>query len=136
MRQSNNETLPRMKAGLRKLSTSKKRVAWRHRTKPPTHRRTPAEKALRKAERKTRQEAYHTALEKARSVINEQATLLHEEFGGHSVQWYLEEIMQRGRLTQKKRRVNRWNVFLRKELANMNAGMYAITYREHILLTK
>jgi hypothetical protein len=48
---------------------------------------------------------------------------LHEEFGAHSVEWYYEEIMQRSRLGKKTRRVNRWNAFLKKELAEMNAGM-------------
>jgi hypothetical protein len=52
----------------------------------------------------------------------EQATLLREEFGGHTAEWYFEEIMQRARMSKSKRSASRWNAFLRSEVKSINDG--------------
>lgn len=65
------------------------------RTKAPI---TPALRealAKRRGERRTE---YHSALKDARDTIRRQAIQLRETFGGHSDEYYAQEIMQRGRL--------------------------------------
>jgi riboflavin synthase alpha subunit len=56
---------------------------------------TPAEKAELALVRRARQETYSKALSEARAVVLEQATQLRERFGGHSIEYYYEEIMQK-----------------------------------------
>jgi len=106
---------------LRKLSTSKVRKPWRRRAKP-TVKSTPAEKKLKAVRRAVRKKEYHVALEEARATILDKATELHERFGGHSVNWYFEEIMQNGRLAKNSRDTSRWNAYLRSEVRKINDG--------------
>ena len=126
--------LRRLVSQQRKLSTSKARKPWRHRAKRTPLRKTPAEKAEAAAKRRDHKVSYNEALSKARGIVMEQATLLREEFGGHTVEWYFEEIMQRARMTKSKRETSRWNAFLRNEVKCMNDGKYCsslLYYWEH-----
>lgn len=109
---------------LQKLSTSKARKPWRRRVKPIKS--TPAEKKLKAVQRKVRKKEYHVALEEARASILDRATELHERFGGHSVDYYFEEIMQNGRLVKGSRETSRWNAYLRSEVRKLNDGTYLI----------
>lgn len=88
--------------------------------------RAPTTAALKNAlagRRKARRVDYSTALKAARDVVHQQAVFLHETFGGHSIDYYCQEIMQRGHLERSRRKASRWNVFLRHELKKRNAGM-------------
>ena len=83
---------------------------------------TPALKAALAKQRKERQAEYQSALSGARNTIRQQATQLRETFGGHSTEYYAQEILQRGRLERGRRKPSRWNAFLRQELKMRNAG--------------
>ena len=102
------------------LATSRSRLPWRHRTKRQTFKRSATEKAALAEKRHNRKIAYHEALTKAAESIYNEAIKLHELFGGHSIEYYLEELMQHSRLSKKKRTVNSWNVFLRNEVKRIN----------------
>lgn len=93
--------------------------------------RAPVTPALRSAlakQRKERRAQYQSALHNARDTVRQQATQLRETFGGHAVEYYTQEILQRGRLERGRRKPSRWNAFLRQELKLRNAGA-------HILIT-
>ncbi|KAG2119868.1 uncharacterized protein F5147DRAFT_767330 [Suillus discolor] len=55
----------------------------------------------------------------------EQATLLREKFGCHSVDYYFKEIMQCSRLHKGTRKANKWNAFVKKEVEHHNAALSA-----------
>ena len=59
---------------------------------------TPALKAALAKRREACQTEYTSALKDARDEIHKQATQLREVFGGHSTNYYTQEILQRGRL--------------------------------------
>ena len=67
-----------------------------------THRaRAPITLALKNVlaeQRKTRRVEYTSALKDVRETVHKQATQLHEAFGGHSTDYYTQEILQCGRL--------------------------------------
>ncbi|KAG2151618.1 uncharacterized protein EDB93DRAFT_1249260 [Suillus bovinus] len=92
-----DNALSRYASCMRKISTMKTRSSWRHRA-AQHYKKTPTEKALLKAKRKQHRTEYTEALAAAWNVVMEQATLLHEKFGRHSVNYYFEEIMQRSRI--------------------------------------
>ena len=69
--------------------------------------------------------AYRRALEGAQSVVMEQAELLRDQFGQHSIDYYYEVLMQCSRKTKGKRtKINLWNAFTRLEAQNANMCMY------------
>ena len=83
----------------RLLSASRKeakqiRTPWRYRSKQQGIKLTTAEKNARKVRRAEEKIAYHTALMKAYRTVQNEATLLHQQFGAHSVGYYTEEIFQ------------------------------------------
>ncbi|KAG2347640.1 hypothetical protein BDR05DRAFT_876288, partial [Suillus weaverae] len=80
---------------------------------------TAAQKVLLRAKHKHHDE-YSEALIAARNIIKEQATILHEKFGRHSVDYYFEEIMQCSQLTGQ-RKVTKWNTFVEKEVEHHNS---------------
>ncbi|KAF7970292.1 hypothetical protein HWV62_24416 [Athelia sp. TMB] len=100
--------------------STKTRLPWRHRTQRKVSKRTGAEKKQLAKQRRENKERYNNALEASFQVILGEARKLREEFGAHSEQYYLEEIMQRPKIVQSHRGVNRWNVFLREEVKCMN----------------
>jgi riboflavin synthase alpha subunit len=82
---------------------------------------TPTEKAALALARRTCRETYAQALSEAQAVILDQATLLRERFGGHSIEYYYEEIMQKSRF-QRERGVSQWNAFVNQEAKRINGG--------------
>lgn len=102
-------------------STPRKRI---RRSKAPV---TPALKKALAERRKERQAEYASALGDARSAVEKQATQLRETFGGHTTEYYTQEIMQRGRLERGRRKPSRWNAFLRQELKARNSGTEVVT---------
>ena len=83
---------------------------------------TPALKEFLAKQREERRTEYYQALQGARNTIHQQATQLRESFGGHSAEYYAQEILQRGRLERVRRKPSRWNAYLRQELKIRNAG--------------
>jgi hypothetical protein len=67
-------------------------------------------------QREERQQHYASSLQDVRNVVEQHATRLREEFGGHSTEYYHQEILQRARLERGRRKSSRWNAFLRYEL--------------------
>ena len=114
--------LRRLVSQQRKFSTNKIWKPWRHRTKRTILQKMPAEKAEAAAKRSNYRQSYNDALSKARGIVMEQATLLREEFGGHTAEWYFEEIMQRACMSKSKRSTSRWNAFLWNEVKSINDG--------------
>ena len=66
------------------------------------------------------------ALTSAQDVIHTQALKLRETFGGHSANYYTQEIMQCGRLAKGRRKPSGWNAYLRNVLKTRNAGMNTV----------
>ena len=95
---------------------------------------TPALKNVLAERRKTRRVEYTSALKDARQTVHKQATQLREAFGGHSTDYYTQEILQRGRLERVRRKPSRWNAYLRKEIQRRNAGMAVVLL--HAMVTK
>ena len=85
-------------------------------------------------QREARRAEYTSALKDARDTVHKQATQLREVFGGHSADYYAQEILQRGRLERARRRPSRWNAYLRHELKIRNAGMEAVVL--YVVVTK
>ncbi|GBE88966.1 hypothetical protein SCP_1403740 [Sparassis crispa] len=106
----------------KKWKVSKKRFSWCCRYKLRIIQRTEIEKALLKAKRDEHQKTYFQALQEARDEISKQAERLRDVFGSHTTEYYYKEIMQATRLMWKKRKANRWNVYLRKEVQRKNEG--------------
>lgn len=104
-----------------KIST-KTRKPWRHRTQRQTVKRTSAQKKHLNKQRRDNKERYNNALEASFEVLLDEARKLREEFGAHTEQYYLQEILQRPKVVQRTRGVNRWNVFVREEVKRMNDG--------------
>jgi hypothetical protein len=83
---------------------------------------TPALREVLARRREERRAEYRSALKGARDTVHQQATQLREVFGGHSAEYYSQEILQRGRLERGRRKPSRWNAYLRHELKLRNAG--------------
>lgn len=97
------------------------RAPWRYRNKRKlVIKKSAADKKALAHAREGRKVSYHEALDTASSVILLEARKLHDQFGQHSVDYYLEELMQHSRLGKGKRTVNLWNVYLRQRLAAYN----------------
>lgn len=115
-------SLQRYASARRKLTTALKRQPWRHRAKRRALRRTSTEKQALKAKRREKKEAYSKALEEARAAMWEQAALMRERFGSHTLEYYVREIMQDARLNKTRRAPSRWNAFLSLEVQRLNQG--------------
>jgi hypothetical protein len=83
---------------------------------------TPALREVLARRREERRAEYRSALKGARDTVHQQATQLREVFGGHSAEYYSQEILQRGRLERGRRKPSRWNAYLRHKLKLRNAG--------------
>lgn len=83
---------------------------------------TPALKENLAKERAVRQKEYQLALKEARDTVQQHALQLHSGFGAHSVDYYVREILQRGRLEGGRRKTSRWNAFVHHEMKLRNAG--------------
>ncbi|KAG6835431.1 hypothetical protein H0H93_001532 [Arthromyces matolae] len=98
------------------------RKPWRvkSRTKPKPQ--NPEDKARKKAQRQERNTKYNERLDQILNGLHEEATALHEDFGGHSVEYYLHEILQKARAIQSTRAPSRWNAYVRAETARINSA--------------
>ena len=87
---------------------------------------TPALKESLKKQRVARRAGYTLALKDAREAVFQQATQLRESFGGHSTEYYTQEILQRGQLERGRRKPSRWNAYLHHELKTRSSGTETI----------
>jgi hypothetical protein len=55
-------------------------------------------------------------------MVQLHAVQLRETFGGHTTEYYTQEILQRGRLECGHRKASRWNAYMHHELQLQNAG--------------
>ena len=111
-------------------STPRKRT---RRLKAPI---TPALKEALGKQREARRAEYASALKDTRNTIRRQAVQLYETFGGHSIEYYTQEILQRGRLERSRRKPSRWNAYLRHELKARNAGTQVFILHRYDKLTQ
>ena len=84
---------------------------------------TPALKEALAKQREERRNEYTQALKDAQNTVKNHAVQLREAFGGHSAEYYTQEILQRGRTERSRRKPSRWNAYLRHELKKRNEGM-------------
>lgn len=111
----------RYKSASRKLFTSRSRRSWRTPARKYP-KKTPAEKKAIREKNHARRTEYAAALAAAQAVVRAEAQLLRDKFGAHSLQWYMEAILQQPRITKGTRKVNRWNAFLQSEVKRINSG--------------
>lgn len=120
---TDNTTPQRFKSSSRKLVIKKTRLLRKKITRVYI-KKTKAEKRAIRAKNLARRKDYAHALADARAVVRQQAELLHENYGGHSIQYYQQEIIQESRITTATRKVSAWNAYLSSEIKRINGGMY------------
>ncbi|KAL6298320.1 hypothetical protein BKA93DRAFT_744378, partial [Sparassis latifolia] len=81
---------------------------------------TPAEKKALAMRKKDRAQKYKDALANAQAILYEEATKLHMEFGSHSIEYYLKELIQVSQLVSNKCASNHWNVYQQHEVKHIN----------------
>ena len=114
----------RLLSASRKKSTHLARRPWRTRKKQQVIKLTPVEKAARKARRRQEKVTHQEALQNAQEEVRKLGEQLRSKFGKHTIQYYIEEIMQISRLQKKQRRAGAWNAFVSKEVKRLNDGRY------------
>ncbi|KAG6895481.1 hypothetical protein C0992_001057 [Termitomyces sp. T32_za158] len=97
------------------LADLQRRRPIRLKEKRVRRKKTSVEKKADQEKRQAEREDYLQARQAALEVIDEEARKLHARFGGHSEQWYKDDLLQIGRLKKEKRAVSRWNAFLHHE---------------------
>ncbi|KAG6894293.1 hypothetical protein C0992_006687 [Termitomyces sp. T32_za158] len=110
----------RYRSSSRKILSAAIRRPYRLKQKRVSIKKTAAQKEEAKKKREAHKEAYAAAREAASNLLDQEAIKLHEQFGGHSVQWYKEDILQMARLKTETRAISRWNLFLRYEAKRQN----------------
>ncbi|KAH0833452.1 hypothetical protein J3R83DRAFT_12571 [Lanmaoa asiatica] len=103
-----------------KVTRASQHTPWRTHSRP-TIKRTAAEKKKLADDRADHRKEYSEALAAARQRIMQEALSLHSQFGGHTIDYYYEAIIQTSHIHNTKRRCNRWNAFLRSEVKKRNA---------------
>ncbi|KAG6878908.1 hypothetical protein C0992_006730 [Termitomyces sp. T32_za158] len=89
-------------------------LCWPYRLKKKcvAEKKTAADKRKAAKKRCSQHESYKEARQAAVDRLKEEAIKLHAEFGGHSVQWFKEDILQVGCLKTKSRGPSQWNALL------------------------
>ncbi|KAG6870423.1 hypothetical protein C0992_000119, partial [Termitomyces sp. T32_za158] len=130
------QALKRYRTLSRKLlaDINQRRTHWLKK-KQRSVKKTAAEKEEAKVKRDAKREAYEQALGRAAKLLKDKAVKLWEQFGGHTLQYYKESILQVGRLKVEARGVSRWNAYLHHQakLANESCGENETTRRVHEL---
>lgn len=114
----------RFKSASRKLINMKTRRTWKKISRVYI-KKTRAEKRAIRDKNLVRRKDYAQALADARAVVRQQAEHLHEHYGGHSVQYYHQEIIQDSRITAASRKPSAWNAYLSSEIKRINEGTSA-----------
>ncbi|KAG6835633.1 hypothetical protein H0H93_016344 [Arthromyces matolae] len=109
-----------IEAPKRYRSTSRKILADIQRRRPirikekrNRPKKTPAEKKAASEQRLANRKEYVDARSEALGVIDQEVAKLHARFGGHTKEWYRQDLLQTGTLAVEKRSTSRWNAFLR-----------------------
>ncbi|KAG6809024.1 hypothetical protein H0H92_001929 [Tricholoma furcatifolium] len=105
----------RYKSTARKLISSSIQRPFRLKKKRVVQKKTAADKREAAEKRLNHRVTYQAARDAIVARLMTDAESLHAEFGGHTVQWYREDILQSARLKSETRAVSRWNAFLRAE---------------------
>ncbi len=120
---------------IERLITSTRRGSSAPRKSGPSRTRiklTPTERAAKKTAKDAVKKDYHAALREAQETIRALARQLHERFGGHTVDYYMEEIMQQSRLKGEKKAPSLWNAFVALEVERLNARTSALHHQRCI----
>ncbi|KAF8066019.1 hypothetical protein FPV67DRAFT_1418617 [Lyophyllum atratum] len=112
-----------MLSASRQKSTHHLRTPWRTRTARAIIKLTPAQKAAQKARRQEQKQTYQEALQEKHADLLKHAEDLHRRFGKHSVDYYMQEIMQVSRLQKKKKSSGSWNAYVSLEVKRMNSEL-------------
>ena len=132
---THNELQQCLKSSKWELPGARNQLPFRHQTKRNILPKTPHEKAVLAVKRLQHHCLYTEALAHAQEVLNDQAILLHNEFGGHSAAYYLQEICQLSHIQKSSWRVkSTWNAFLWSELKKMNDGAYLYYFVFYLLI--
>ena len=132
---THNELQQLLKSSKWKLPGARNWLPFRCRTKQNILPRMPHEKAVLAAKWLQHCHLYTEALAHAWEVLNNQAILLHNEFGGHSAAYYLQEICLLSHIQKSSQRVGgTWNAFLWSELKMMNDGVYLYYFVFYLLI--
>jgi hypothetical protein len=107
----------------RHLVVTKERYPWHYCAKRKSYCRSTAEKQALAPRCKEHKLSYKEALQQATKAVRDEAEWLKEQSGGHSVDYYIVEIMQTSHIQKKGRSINRWNAYLRNEVKHINSGM-------------
>ncbi|KAG6819118.1 hypothetical protein H0H93_015315 [Arthromyces matolae] len=109
-----------IEAPKRYRSTSRKILADIQRRRPirikekrKRPKKTAAEKKAAKEQRDTERKEYVEARSESLGVIDQEVVKLHARFGGHTKEWYRQDLLQTGTLAVEQRNTSRWNAFLR-----------------------
>ncbi|CAA7264088.1 unnamed protein product [Cyclocybe aegerita] len=78
--------------------------------------RTDTERAVAKARKQEERLQLKDALKATKKLLMQEAIRMRERFGGHSVSYYYEKIMQTSRINRGCRAVSLWNAFLAVEM--------------------
>lgn len=112
----------RFKSASHKLVAMKTRRVWKKISRVYI-KKTKAEKRAIREKNLARHKSYAQALADARAVVRQQAQLLHEQYGSHSVQYYHQEIIQESRIASASCKASTWNAYLSSEIKRINGGM-------------
>ena len=112
----------RYRGSTRRFSSTATRRKWR--TPKVKYQRTPQEKAIIKERRQARVKDLNEALDEARQVIKDEARKLRERFGGHSEQYFYEQLLQTSRFSKSQRKVSKWNAYYRSQVKLANEGKF------------
>jgi hypothetical protein len=104
------------------------RRLWRRRTKRVAIQKTPMEKARIAAQRREKRATYDQAYAAAEAVVMKEATKISEQFGKHRPKQCYQTLLQRARISHKKRSPSRWNAYLHQEVRRKNDGMPITSY--------
>ncbi|KAK7451710.1 hypothetical protein VKT23_012389 [Stygiomarasmius scandens] len=124
MTRTKDGSFEHMLRAAQKKTTSARRP-YRYRAKRTAIKLSNSQKALRKKLREDSKKAYQDALKDAFARIVGIAEEMREQFGKHSVQWYVDEIMQTHRLQRKSREPTRFQAFVSLRMKEINANIPA-----------
>ncbi|KAG6852475.1 hypothetical protein C0991_011675 [Blastosporella zonata] len=113
------------------------RSPWRTQTQKKVQKATSAEKTKKKLERLAAKRTYQEALRDSHVEIVGMAEKLRQQFGKHSLEYYLQELMQTSRVNKKGKQTGHWNAFVSQEVKRRNENCEAgkTKLKAHELMT-
>ncbi|KAK7464096.1 hypothetical protein VKT23_006257 [Stygiomarasmius scandens] len=108
------------------------RKPWRYRTKRPAIKLTYQQKKHKKDLRDAEKQSLRDELQQTFQLIQQRAEQMREKFGKHSVQWYLDQIMQTHRMKEQRRKLSHYDAFVSMEMKARNANTSEDTARKRL----